>query len=191
MIRLNKIICLDLELSCWDGDKQSPEGEFQEIIELGVAVYDRTNGIVTEKRSFPVRPERSRISPFCTELTGWTWEALRHAPPLQGALSQLVEAYGPKNKLWVSWGEGDRTCLERVCAEQSLKYPFSGRHLNLKTMFALLLGLKGEVGLAKALEMAKIEPEGRAHNGADDAWNTAKLLHWLLEGHRIFMDEGN
>jgi inhibitor of KinA sporulation pathway (predicted exonuclease) len=185
MIRLNKILVVDIEMTCW-ADKTPPPGEVMEIIEIGIATYDRTNGVVSDKRSFPVRPERSGISEFCTELTGWTWKDLAKAPPLEGALGQIRDTYGPKSKIWASWGEGDRLFLEMVCNARRLTNPFSNRHLNIKSLFALLSGIKEEMGLAKALEMAGVEPEGRAHNGADDAWNTARLLHKLLEDRSVF-----
>jgi len=67
---------LDLELSCYPGGI-FPADERQEIIEIGLTTVDLARMKVLKVRSIPIIPTMSSISPFCTELTGWTEEALK------------------------------------------------------------------------------------------------------------------
>ncbi|QDV40613.1 hypothetical protein Enr13x_04190 [Stieleria neptunia] len=59
-------------------------------------------------------------------------------------------------------------------------YPFGITHLNVKSLFAVSLGLKHEVGLDGAYEMLGLQMEGTHHRGDDDAWNIAGILCRLL-----------
>jgi len=40
--KLDKLIVIDIEATCWEGDP--PEGQAAEIIEIGVCVLDVTTG---------------------------------------------------------------------------------------------------------------------------------------------------
>lgn len=62
--RLDLILVVDVESTCWDGDP--PRGEENEIIEIGVCTLEVASGQRRDRRSILVRPERSRVSPFCT-----------------------------------------------------------------------------------------------------------------------------
>jgi inhibitor of KinA sporulation pathway (predicted exonuclease) len=64
---LDQIVVVDVESTCWEG--QPPPGEESEIVEIGVCLVDVATGVRSERRSILVRPERSHVSPFCTQLT--------------------------------------------------------------------------------------------------------------------------
>lgn len=68
----NLLNIIDLEATCWEGDV--PPGQVNEIIEIGVCVLNTGTLERTEKRSILVRPERSKVSEFCTRLTSLTPE---------------------------------------------------------------------------------------------------------------------
>lgn len=68
--KLDQIIVVDLEATCWEGNP--PPGEEQEIIEIGVCALDIASGKRSRKRSLLIRPERSTVSHFCTQLTTLT-----------------------------------------------------------------------------------------------------------------------
>jgi inhibitor of KinA sporulation pathway (predicted exonuclease) len=46
----DKIIIIDLEATCWKG--QIPDGEVNEIIEIGLSVLDRVSGEILRTREF-------------------------------------------------------------------------------------------------------------------------------------------
>ena len=93
---------LDLELSCYPGGVFPPD-ERQEIIEIGLTTVDLARMKILKVRSIPIIPTMSSISPFCTELTGWTEEALkRQGCEFTEAVRRLTEKYGSRNRLLVS-----------------------------------------------------------------------------------------
>lgn len=66
--------------------------------------------------------------------------------------------------------------MESQCKEFEVKFPFSETYLDLKVLISLMTGEK-PIGLLKELQARNLYFEGRNHNGADDAFNTAKLLY--------------
>ena len=72
--KLDVIIVVDLEATCWEGDP--PPGQEKEIIEIGVCTLDIASGTRSDKQSILVRPETSWVSEFCTRLTTLTQEQI-------------------------------------------------------------------------------------------------------------------
>ena len=50
----------------------------------------------------------------------------------------------------------------------------------MKTLFALAYPIVHEVGLSSALDLMGIKRSGRAHRGADDALDAARILGRLI-----------
>ncbi len=180
--RLDQILVIDIEATCWEG--APPEGEENEIIEVGICTLDVASGERLQKRSLLVRPERSRVSPFCQQLTSLTQEQVEGGISFAEACRILREEYLARERTWASYGDYDRTMFERQCRERDLLYPFSPRHLNIKTLLAVLQGLHGEVGMARGLELLGLPLEGVHHRGGDDAWNIAAMLAELMRRYR-------
>ena len=181
--KLDQILVVDVESTCWDGPP--PEGEESEIIEIGLCVVDVAKLGRLNKHSIFVRPERSTISSFCTELTTLTPDMFASAGSLRDAVKRLKQEFDSKDRLWASWGDYDRRQFERVCRAAGVGYPFGITHLNVKSLFAVSLGLKHEVGLDGAYEMLGLQMEGTHHRGDDDAWNIAGILCRLLGAARV------
>jgi inhibitor of KinA sporulation pathway (predicted exonuclease) len=59
---------IDVEATCWDG--APPVGAVGEIIEIGLTIVDLGRGERVGRHRVLVRPVRSEVSAFCTELTG-------------------------------------------------------------------------------------------------------------------------
>ena len=180
--KLDQIIVIDVEATCWEGNP--PPGQESEIIEIGVCPVEVATGRRLEKRSILVRPERSRVSPFCTQLTTLTEEQVAAGVPFAEACQTLRKEYQTRDRLWASFGDYDRNQFERQCGSARVAYPFGPGHLNVKTLFALSRALPHEVGMAQALELLGVELEGTHHRGGDDAWNIAGILAALLAGLR-------
>ena len=176
--RLDQILVIDLESTCWDGPP--PDGQVSEIIEIGICSVDVATLERLGKWSLLVRPERSEVSEFCTQLTTLTAAQLADAGTLSDALRRLKKEFSSQDRLWASWGDYDRRQFERVCKDQGLGYPFGTRHLNVKTLFAVTAGTERELGLDEAFDRLGWELEGTHHRGHDDAWNIARILGKLL-----------
>ncbi|NER90378.1 3'-5' exonuclease [Moorena sp. SIO3A2] len=179
-IEIEEILVIDLEATCWP-DSIPPKGEISEVIELGVCRLNVSTGAISDKRKVVVKPADSKVSDFCTELTGLTQEQVESGIGFMAAMDVLTKDYLSRNHVWASWGDYDRVLLQQQCERTYIEYPFRQKHLNISTLNAIALNLKKEIGICDALLAYGLEFEGRLHNGADDAFNSARVLGHLIK----------
>lgn len=181
--KLDKIVVVDLEATCWqneDGSKTPPQGEQSEIIEIGACFLDCQTGKISHKSSYVIKPRFSKISKFCVELTGLTQEIVDQGMHFEHAVNKFRKEFGVKNRVWATWGDYDRIEFEKNCKLYNIEYPFGVKHINAKTLFSLLNGLPREMGVSKALEYLSMNFIGQQHRGDDDAYNTARIISKML-----------
>ena len=178
--KLDKILVIDLEATCWDGEP--PPGQQSEIIEIGLCVLDVSSGERSEPRAILVKPQRSTLSDFCVQLTTLTPDMLAGGINFTEACSLLMNDYQSQNRTWASYGDYDRLQFMRQCEAWGLPYPFGRSHINVKNLLALQFGLKREVNLQKGTDLLGLPFEGTIHRGVDDAWNIAAVLARVLLG---------
>jgi inhibitor of KinA sporulation pathway (predicted exonuclease) len=178
--RLDHVLVIDIESTCWDGG-MPPKGEANDIIEIGLAPLEVSTGKRLEKRSILVRPERSKVSPFCTQLTTLTQEQVSTGIRFKDACKLLEDEYHSSERLWASYGDYDRRQFEKQCRDEGVRYPFGPSHLNVKSLFAVGRGLPAEIGLPQAMALLGLKLEGTHHRGHDDAWNIAAILAEMLK----------
>ncbi|SEB99819.1 Inhibitor of the KinA pathway to sporulation, predicted exonuclease [Tenacibaculum sp. MAR_2009_124] len=179
----NKIIIIDLEATCWDG--KIPSGQVNEIIEIGICVLNTESGEISKNKGILIKPERSEVSPFCTELTTITQELLdKEGVSFLEACNQLRNEYNPKEYVWASYGYYDLNMLKKQCKIRNVEYPMSQEHINVKVLFSEVKGLSKKVGMNGALHILNFELEGTHHRGIDDARNIAKILDWSLKNKK-------
>lgn len=179
----DEVVVIDIEATCWEGGGV-PEGQRNEIIEIGACLVDVESGEVRQPMSILVQPVISTLSPFCTQLTTITPQMLEaHAVPFAEACACLIETYQTPQRLWLSWGNYDRNLFISQCAFSGVPYPFSMAHANLKKIFIRFTQQRKPMGLASALAHLELEAAGTAHRGVDDAYNTARILGVLLQRH--------
>ena len=176
--RLDKILVVDLEATCWESEP--PNGESSEIIEIGLCVLDVATGERTDTQGILVKPERSALSDYCQKLTTITPDMLTGAPSFAEACALLVERFDSTRRTWASYGDFDRIKLMQQCEDWGVPYPFGRSHINVKNLFALQQGLSKEVGLQEATALIGLPFEGTIHRGVDDAWNIAAVLNRVL-----------
>lgn len=177
--KLDKIIIIDVEATCWEGSP--PPGQESEIIEIGLCLLEVASGQRSDKQSILVRPERSQVSPYCTQLTTLTQDEVDRGITFKAACLMLQQQYASKNRVWASYGDYDRRQFKKQCEAFAVNYPFGPTHLNVKNLFAVAQGLADEVGMAKALALMQLSLEGVHHRAGDDAWNIAGILTNLLQ----------
>lgn len=170
---------VDVEATCWDGDP--PPGAVHEIIEIGLTVVDLDAGERIGRHRILVRPARSTVSAFCTELTGLTQTEVDTGVGFAEACRLLAAEHHAGSRPWASWGDYDRHQFTRQCEATGTPYPFGPRHTNAKASFTTAHGLRKRPGMAGALQIAGLPLEGRHHRGEDDAWNIARLVLSLAE----------
>lgn len=186
---LNKVFVVDVEATCWETREEQGEKP-NEIIEIGICILHPKSGEVTDTFSYVVKPRFTTVSPFCTKLTGWTQEEINEGADIKDVITAVKSDYGmTKDHVWFSCGEYDRVKLG--CGGRgSLRdlYTISRdqnafdqmRHVNVKTLFALKHKLNKEMGMDRMLSHIGEKLEGRHHNGADDAYNIAKIVRNVL-----------
>lgn len=169
---------IDVEATCWDG--QPPPGSVNEIIEIGLTVVDVAARRRVSRHRILVRPSRSRVSPFCTELTGLTQAEVDQGVSYAEACRILVDDHAAADRPWASWGDYDRNQFARQSRADRVAYPFGHpverTHTNAKAVFTTAYGLRRKPGMSQALRIAGLPLEGRHHSGEDDAWNIAALV---------------
>ncbi|MFI9115828.1 3'-5' exonuclease [Streptomyces venezuelae] len=178
---------VDVEATCWDGER--PPGAVSEIIEIGLTVVDLAAGERLSRHRILVRPARSRVSAFCTELTGLTQAEVDTGLDFAAACRLLATTYEAGARPWASWGDYDRKQFALQCRATGAPYPFGHRHTNAKAVFTEAFGLRRRPGMAQALEIAGLPLEGRHHRGEDDAWNIAALV-LLVAGRDAWPEHG-
>ena len=186
-----EVFVVDVEATCWETPEQQGDRP-NEVIEIGICRLNMQTGIVTDVSSYVVTPQFTKISPFCTQLTGWTQEAVDQGGAMGPTLASIQRDYDlDRNSLWFSFGEYDRVKLSSIPGEKGGLHdlynidrhqnPFAQmKHFNIKTLMMLRERLSKGLGMDRALKYYGMTLEGRHHNGADDAANIAKIVHRVL-----------
>ena len=172
-------LIIDIEACCWMSP--IPAGMSKEIIEIGIAQVDYFSKEIIGSRSIIVKPQFSEISAFCTKLTTITQELVdKEGVSFKKACKILVDEFQSDRRMWFSWGDYDRISMEQQCLISKVNYPFGKTHFNLKEWYAFKRGEKMSTSVSNALKNEGLEFEGRAHRGYVDAYNTARLLKFII-----------
>jgi len=212
---ITRIHVVDVEATCWAGG-EAPESQVDrtrpnEIIEIGIArvVIGTNSGIPLETpvldlvKQYYVRPKWYPIlSDYCKDLTGISQETVDAASSYPDVLNQMRSELGKdalNDNPWCSWGDYDRIMFDHMRdviwddPKSSLDHPrhrlmsvWGQQHINLKTLHAIFSGNRKGVGLSGGLHSIGEKFEGTPHSGRDDAFNTAKILMWILENAKSF-----
>jgi inhibitor of KinA sporulation pathway (predicted exonuclease) len=186
-LRTDRLLVVDLELTCWEG--APPSGEAPEVIEIGVVEIDAPDLRVSRAKRYLVRPCRSRVSEFCAAFTGLDAGLLqREGRPYAEVANGIRKEFGTPRKVWMAWGQDDRALAaeERASGTPS---PFSGGFVDLALLWTQFTGNGALASLEDALAAASLAPEGRAHSALDDAMNAARL--WLEMARRWRLGSGD
>ena len=171
------ILIIDIECTC--NEDPPLEREKVEIIEIGAVIgqlYSDSFKVLDTLQLYVQPTLTSKLTPFCTSLTGIGQHTVDSAPKLSAALTNFenwISTFQIKN--WVSWGKFDEKQFQVETNLKSLVNPLQGfQHLNMKQLYARKRGHR--VGIFKAIELSKLEFIGQHHSGLDDARNIAQLL---------------
>jgi inhibitor of KinA sporulation pathway (predicted exonuclease) len=171
MSKYNRILCIDVEMTCWEGEP--PAGEVSEMIALGIVDLKTDDLEIKREQQFLIRPQFSTISPFCSTLTGITPNEGAGAPPLAEVLRTVRKTFGQGD--WCAWGRDDELIRES-CDRAGAEFPFPGLFHDLAAQVRLLLGLTYRLSLDEALARFNLDFEGPAHDALADARNLARLF---------------
>ena len=173
-------IIVDLEATCCD--KGTVTRDQMEIIEIGAVALDGLGPNITDEYQSFIRPVRNpELTSFCMNLTSISQENVNSSCGFGEVLAEFggwLDLF--ENPIFCSWGAYDKNQLKQDCTFHGADFPFSEEHINIKQKFADNMGLKRGLGLGKALKKVRIEFEGTAHRGIDDARNIAKLSKYIF-----------
>lgn len=174
------IIALDLEFN-------QPS---QRIIQMGAVVGDLRTKAVLSRLSVYVNPQEP-LNPEISRLCGIVPEALDVAGTLADAHEQLRAWLAPfddeRQLNPLTWGGGDSMALREQIGLGDERWLFGRRWLDVKTVFTGVQHARGREakgGLATSMKHLKLPFVGRAHDAADDAFNTFRMYCHLLDGMR-------
>jgi inhibitor of KinA sporulation pathway (predicted exonuclease) len=118
---------VDVEATCWEG--QPPPGQVSEIIEIGLTVVDLEQRARLAKHRILVRPQRSKVSAFCTELTSLTQDEVDQGVTFAAAcriLARDQESNNAKIRFTEAHGLRKRPGMAQALEIAGLK--LDGRH---------------------------------------------------------------
>lgn len=168
-IDYSKVICFDMEMCCWDDQRQ-----IGEIISIGLCELNLVTGEIAREAHYFVKPRADEVSPFCTGLTGITQRMVdKQGRPLRAVLETIAKNYGSKRP-YVAWGT-DADYLANQCRALDATSPLV-TSIDLGLLYKIRRRSDRSVSLKAALDHAGIEFHGTAHNALVDAVNLARLI---------------
>ena len=155
-----------------------------EIIEIGTVLLNEDFRQIATLRQY-VHPEYGVLDHYISNLTGIQNVQIKNAPLLEEALKHLTNWLGDREYKIFAWSECDFAQLRReikskqIEDEQIQNFMQPKRWIDYQDVFKKRFDLDRCYSLEDALESAEIEPEGRFHDGLDDAVNTGALIKKL------------
>lgn len=173
-------IVIDLEATCWEDAQFQKENS--EIIEIGVSLVDFSTKSIIKSKRYLIKPKKSTVSEYCTNLTGITQDQLnKEGLDLTKASKMIRQDFNPTNIAWGGWGD-DLTALKKACESQNAVFPFSSSYTDIGFLYSLSKGESKKWNLENALQNEQMNFIGKPHTGVDDAFNTARLFIKMLTG---------
>jgi inhibitor of KinA sporulation pathway (predicted exonuclease) len=173
-----RYVIVDLEATCWEGVRGSPD---MEIIEIGAAILSSAAGPIVDRFDSFIRPVViPKLSEFCTRLTSIRQADVDGADYFRSVFPRFLDWIGPSPFVLCSWGAYDLNQFRSDCRRHGLELPESlENHINLKKEFARIRDVK-ICGMSRALEIERMPLVGTHHRAIDDAQNIARIAERLL-----------
>ena len=126
------------------------------------------------------------LDPMISNLCGIQQETLNKSSTLQNTYSDLLKDWNKYecSVTTLAWSKGDLALLRKQLSDD-MGWPFGQHYIDAKNLYQSWklkqnpIHLKG--GLARAMVRLGLQFEGRKHNAKDDAYNTFRIYHRLLQ----------
>ena len=178
-------LVIDLEMCKVPRDYRSRSYKYaNETIQIGAVLLDEEFKRIGTLSQY-VHPEYGVIDHFIEKLTGIRNSQVKKAPKLQEALVHMIDWIGEREYKIYAWSESDR---DQILHEMKAKkiddirintFIDESRWIDYQDVFTKRFELERQISLEEALGRVEIEPEGRFHDGLDDAVNTGRLIEKL------------
>ncbi len=178
-------LVIDLEMCKVPRDYRSRSYKYaNETIQIVAVLLDEEFKRIRTRSQY-VHPEYGVIDHFIEKLTGIRNSQVKKAPKLQEALVHMIDWIGEREYKIYAWSESDR---DQILHEMKAKkiddirintFIDESRWIDYQDVFTKRFELERQISLEEALGRVEIEPEGRFHDGLDDAVNTGRLIEKL------------
>lgn len=174
MLKTN-LIALDLEMN-------QPS---KTVIQVGLAVGNIVTGEIMVQEAINIYT-LELLNPDIIELTGISQADVNAGVALTAAYDRMV-ALANLYDVFINpltWGGGDSETLRQQLNMSNQNWRFGRRWIDAKTLFiAWRMSQQKEVqgGLARSMTKLGLAFKGRKHNAGDDAANTFRIYHSLLQ----------
>lgn len=155
-----------------------------EIIQIGAVLLDDEYRQIASLSQY-VCPEHGVVDHFISNLTGILNSQVKKAPKLKDALLHILDWLGEREYKVIAWSENDYIQLQHEITNKKIEcgrideFMQEDRWINYQKTFGERYEYERSVSLEEALLLCNIEPDGRLHDGLDDAVNTAKIIEKL------------
>ena len=178
-------LVIDLEMCKVPRDYRSKSYRYaNETIQIGAVLLDDSFKRIGTLCQY-VHPEHGVIDYFIENLTGIKNSQVKKAPKLDEALIHMIDWLGEREYKIYAWSESDRNQLlheikaKNMTDERIYAFMKAENWIDYQDVFTKRFELSRQLSLEEALGRAEIEPEGKFHDGLDDAVNTAYLIENL------------
>ena len=178
-------LVIDLEMCKVPRDYRSKSYRYaNETIQIGAVLLDDSFKRIGTLCQY-VHPEHGVIDYFIENLTGIKNSQVKKAPKLDEALIHMIDWLGERDYKIYAWSESDRNQLlheikaKNMTDERIYAFMKAENWIDYQNVFTKRFELSRQLSLEEALGRAEIEPEGKFHDGLDDAVNTAYLIEKL------------
>ena len=155
----------------------------QEVIEFGAVKLGEDLSEIDSFRVL-VKPAYGEIPPRYAKLTGITNDMVADAAAFETALADFARWCGDAETVY-AWSGSDLDQLRGEVKMKQIDFPMdrlADKWADFQKIFTRAVGLKRELSLEQAVNIADINFEGHQHDALWDARNTAEL-------YRIYKDE--
>lgn len=178
-------LVIDLEMCRVPRDYRSKRYKYaSETIQIGAVLLDEEFKRIGTLSQF-VHPEYGVIDYFIENLTGIKNGQVKHAPRLQEALLHMLNWIGDREYKVYAWSGSDRAQIlheikaKNIVDEKIASFMEESRWVDYQDIFMKRYEMSRKMSLEEALGRADIDPEGRFHDGLNDAVNTGLLIEKL------------
>ena len=178
-------LIIDLEMCKVPRDYRSKGYKYaNETIQIGAVLLDEEFKRIGTLSQF-VHPEHGVIDYFIENLTGIKNGQVKHAPRLQEALLHMLNWIGDREYKVYAWSGSDRAQIlheikaKNIVDEKIASFMEESRWVDYQDIFMKRYEMSRKMSLEEALGRADIDPEGRFHDGLNDAVNTGMLIEKL------------
>lgn len=178
-------LVIDLEMCRVPRDYRSKRYKYaSETMQIGAVLLDEEFKRIGTLSQF-VHPEYGVIDYFIENLTGIKNGQVKHAPRLQEALLHMLNWIGDREYKVYAWSGSDRAQIlheikaKNIVDEKIASFMEESRWVDYQDIFMKRYEMSRKMSLEEALGRADIDPEGRFHDGLNDAVNTGLLIEKL------------